>query len=169
LVHALLLDRRTRIKTKSMNDMIAIALASEEETDALGRRLACLLRPGEVVALGGDLGAGKTALARALIRAWLDQPEEEVPSPTFTLVQTYEGERGEIWHFDLYRLERPEDAQELGFEEALGRALLLIEWPDRLGPLLPRKRIEVSLAVTGLSSRQAMISGLGLRVGELEH
>jgi tRNA threonylcarbamoyladenosine biosynthesis protein TsaE len=150
-----------------MSQMTTIELLSEEDTARLGQKLAALLLPGEVLALGGDLGAGKTALARALVRAWTGDPEEEVPSPTFTLVQTYEGLRGEVWHFDLYRLEKPEDALELGFEEALGRALVLIEWPQRLGSLLPDERIEINLCVTGPTSRQAAIRGLGRRMGEL--
>lgn len=101
-----------------------------------------------MVALFGDLGAGKTSFARGLIgefaRAASEAPPE-VPSPTFTLVQTYEFPRAAIWHFDLYRIERPEDAYELGFEEALAEGILLIEWPERLGRLLPERRIEVHI------------------------
>jgi len=102
-----------------------------------------------VVALAGDLGAGKTTFARALIAAFAaeaGQPAPEVPSPTFTLVQTYEFPRATIWHFDLYRIERPEDALELGIEEAFADGIALIEWPERLGPLLPARRMEVRLA-----------------------
>lgn len=105
--------------------------------------------PGDVVALAGDLGAGKTTFARALIAAFAaeaGQTPPEVPSPTFTLVQTYEFPRATIWHFDLYRIERPEDALELGIEEAFADGIALIEWPERLGPLLPAPRIEVRLA-----------------------
>jgi tRNA threonylcarbamoyladenosine biosynthesis protein TsaE len=101
------------------------------------------------VALVGDLGAGKTTFARALIAAFAaeaGQAPPEVPSPTFTLVQTYDFPRAAIWHFDLYRIERPGDALELGIEEAFGEGIALIEWPERLGPLLPARRIEVRLA-----------------------
>lgn len=101
-----------------------------------------------MVALRGDLGAGKTSFARALIAAFAaeaGQPPPEVPSPTFTLVQIYEFPRAALWHFDLYRIERPEDALELGFEEALAEGIALIEWPERLGALLPAARIEVRL------------------------
>lgn len=111
--------------------------------------MARALRPGDVVALAGDLGAGKTTFARALIAAFAaeaGQPAPEVPSPTFTLVQTYEFARATIWHFDLYRIERPDDALELGIEEAFAGGIALIEWPERLGPLLPARRIEVRLA-----------------------
>jgi tRNA threonylcarbamoyladenosine biosynthesis protein TsaE len=105
-----------------------------------------------VVALAGDLGAGKTTFARALIAAFAaeaGQPPPEVPSPTFTLVQTYDFPRATLWHFDLYRIERPEDALELGIEEAFADGITLIEWPERLGPLLPGRRIEVRLAFGG--------------------
>ncbi|RMF10546.1 MAG: tRNA (adenosine(37)-N6)-threonylcarbamoyltransferase complex ATPase subunit type 1 TsaE [Alphaproteobacteria bacterium] len=108
--------------------------------------LAPLLRAGDVIALQGDLGAGKTAFARALIQAL--HAGEEVPSPTFNLVLTYEpADPGApvIWHFDLYRLERPEDAYELGIEEAFDDAISLIEWPDRLGRLLPDHHLEIRL------------------------
>ncbi len=117
-------------------------------THALGARLAPLLRAGDTVALGGDLGAGKSELARAVLRARLDDPALDVPSPTFTLVQTYDAPDGlALWHVDLYRLETPEDALELGLEEAFADAAVLIEWPDRLGPFLPRDRLDIALAV----------------------
>ncbi len=105
--------------------------------------------PGDVLALVGDLGAGKTTFARALIAAFAAEaglPPPEVPSPTFTLAQTYDFPRATIWHFDLYRIERPDDALELGIEEALAEGIAVIEWPERLGPLLPARRIAVSLA-----------------------
>jgi tRNA threonylcarbamoyladenosine biosynthesis protein TsaE len=94
--------------------------------------------------LKGDLGTGKTSFARAFIRA-RGNPDEEVPSPTFTLVQIYELDPIAIWHFDLYRLQSAEEAWELGIEDAFGTATSLIEWPERLGPLLPARRLEVTL------------------------
>jgi tRNA threonylcarbamoyladenosine biosynthesis protein TsaE len=97
-----------------------------------------------------------------LIGAWTG--EDEAPSPTYTLVQTYEGLRGPLWHLDLYRLERPEDALELGLEDGLDSALMLIEWPERLGALAPASRIEVSLAPDG-DGRIARLSGHGAKVG----
>ncbi len=122
--------------------------ASPAETARIAAALALALTAGDVVALRGDLGAGKTTFARALIGARaraLGVPEPEVPSPTFTLVQIYEIGDCPIWHFDLYRLDRAEDAYELGFEEALAGAIALIEWPDRLGAMLPRLRVVVTI------------------------
>ncbi len=131
-------------------------LPDEDATRALARGLASLLAPGDAVALRGDLGAGKTAFARDLIRA-LTTPEEEVPSPTFTLVQTYDTERGTLWHFDLYRLSGPEEVLELGWDETAG-GIALVEWPDRLGRMLPPDRLDLTLAITGPGSRRAELS-----------
>lgn len=122
-----------------------IYLADEAATARLGQALASLARPGAVIALGGSLGAGKSTLARAFIRA-LTSPEEEVPSPTFTLVQVYEAPPALVWHFDLYRLENPDDALELDIEEAFAEGICLIEWPDRLGRHLPRRRLDLILS-----------------------
>jgi len=116
-------------------------LKSESETASLGRRIAKLLRAGDAVTLAGTLGAGKTVMARAIIRHFL--PNEEVPSPTFTLVQTYETPGFVISHIDLYRLKSRNEARELGLDEALERGVLLIEWPDRMGDMLPADRLDV--------------------------
>ncbi|MBF0354707.1 MAG: tRNA (adenosine(37)-N6)-threonylcarbamoyltransferase complex ATPase subunit type 1 TsaE [Alphaproteobacteria bacterium] len=125
--------------------MQSFDLATENDTARLGARLAALARPGDILALHGALGAGKTSLARAFIRAFVANPSEEVPSPTFTLVQVYEGGRCPLWHLDLYRLERPEDALELGLEEGFQEAVCLIEWPERLGALLPERSLHLTL------------------------
>lgn len=130
-------------------------------TDALARQLAALSRAGDVIALHGDLGAGKTTFARAFIAARGDGAVE-VPSPTFTLVQVYDLPAGAVWHFDLYRLKTPEEVWELGFEEALASAILLIEWPERLGSLLPDERLDLTLAAgRGPAARTARLSASG--------
>jgi tRNA threonylcarbamoyladenosine biosynthesis protein TsaE len=104
-----------------------------EETAALALRFASHLKLGDVVLLKGDLGAGKSTFARALIQHLCGE-NTEVPSPTFTLVQTYETKAFPIWHFDFYRLKAPEEVYELGIEEAMHHGVCLIEWPERLGP-----------------------------------
>jgi len=140
-----------------------VTLADEAATHALARRLAQAAQAGDVIALHGDLGAGKTSLARAFVRA-LAGEEEEVPSPTFTLAQIYDWVGGTVWHFDLYRLEKPEDALELGIEEAFADGVSLIEWPDRLGPWLPRDRLDLRLtAGTAEGSRQAELTATSSR------
>ena len=138
------------------------------ETERLARRLAPHVAPGDVIGLCGPLGSGKTAFARAFIRARLDRPAEEVPSPTFTLVQLYEHPAGAIWHFDLYRLGAPEDAYELGIEDALAGAVSLIEWPEKLGAMMPAEWLEVRLAPgEDEESRCITIAPHGLRAGRL--
>lgn len=126
---------------------LTLNLADDAATAALGAQLGAAARAGDVVALYGDLGAGKTTLARALIRH-LVGPETDAPSPTFTLVQTYPAPAFAIWHFDLYRLEHSGEARELGLEEAVD-GLALIEWPERLGSYLPAQRLEVRLSFDG--------------------
>jgi N-acetylmuramate 1-kinase len=111
--------------------------------DSLGHALAPRLRPGDFIALHGDLGAGKTTFARALIRALQGSPEEEVPSPTFALVQPYDGARFPIWHFDFYRLTDAAEASELGLDEALTGGIAIAEWPERLGMRLPADRLDI--------------------------
>jgi tRNA threonylcarbamoyladenosine biosynthesis protein TsaE len=114
-------------------------------TEALAARLAAQARPGDAVLLSGPLGAGKSAFARAFLRAWAGDPGLEVPSPSFTLVQAYErADGGMAWHFDLYRLSGPEEVPELGWDEArLGIAL--VEWPERLGHLMPDHALALTL------------------------
>lgn len=127
-----------------MTPMQILAL-TEADTLAVASRLADDARKGDIFLLEGDLGAGKTAFSRAFIRSLTGDPEQEVPSPTFTLLQTYGTPRGEIWHFDLYRLKDPDEIFELGWEDALAEGILLIEWPDRLGPHRPARCITVRL------------------------
>jgi tRNA threonylcarbamoyladenosine biosynthesis protein TsaE len=121
-------------------------LDDEAATARLGAAIARALRPGEAVCLSGPLGAGKSTLARALVRA-LTTPDEDVPSPTFTLVQFYEGAGLKIAHFDLYRLTDPDEAYEIGLDEALDEGAAAIEWPERLAGRLPPDRLDVEIAI----------------------
>jgi tRNA threonylcarbamoyladenosine biosynthesis protein TsaE len=123
----------------------AIDLPDEQATAALAAGIAACARGGDVIGLAGALGSGKTTFARHFIRARLGAGE--VPSPTFTLVEIYQPATGPaIWHFDLYRLETAEEAYELGIEDAFADAISLIEWPERLGRLLPREHLAIGLA-----------------------
>lgn len=143
---------------------LAYDLVDEAATAALAARLAAGAQPGDVLALRGDLGVGKSSFARAYIGA-LESPagpdaDEDMPSPTFTLVQTYDRLPAPVWHFDLYRLDYPEEVYELGIEEALAEGILLIEWPDRLGRLLPAGRLDLALAFgAGPDRRSATLHG----------
>jgi tRNA threonylcarbamoyladenosine biosynthesis protein TsaE len=137
--------------------MSIVDLPDEAGTAAFAARLAAVARPGDVIGLSGDLGAGKTSFARAFIRA--RGGAGEVPSPTFTLVQLYELPGGAIWHFDLYRLRHPEEAWELGIEDAFREGISLIEWPERLGPLLPAHRLAIALDFgPGPNARRATLT-----------
>ena len=132
-------------------------LPDPEATEALGRKLAALARPGDVVLLEGPIGAGKSCLARAFIRARLGD-QEEVPSPTSTLVQVYDDRGTEIWHADLYRLTHPDEVWELGLDQAFETSICLVEWPDRLGRHLPPGALTIRLNAMG-EGRQAVIAG----------
>jgi tRNA threonylcarbamoyladenosine biosynthesis protein TsaE len=138
----------------SQAEPVSIFLSSEEDTTRLGAWLAPLLQAGDTVLLSGPIGAGKSHFARAFIRARLGRAED-IPSPTFTLVQTYEADV-EIWHSDLYRLSHPDEVLELGLDEAFSGAICLVEWPDRLGGLRPDTAISIALSNQG-EGRLAMI------------
>ncbi|SFL04346.1 tRNA (adenosine(37)-N6)-threonylcarbamoyltransferase complex ATPase subunit type 1 TsaE [Shimia haliotis] len=120
--------------------MSSITLTSAEETSELAARIATELVPGDVVLLEGDIGAGKTHFARSVIQTLLEVPED-VPSPTFTLVQMYDTPNAEIWHADLYRLTSPDEVVELGLIDAFEDAICLVEWPDRLSDLRPENAL----------------------------
>lgn len=141
-------------------------LADEAATARLGQAIAGLLRPGEAVCLSGPLGAGKSTLARALIRA-LTTPDEDVPSPTFTLVQFYEGAALKVAHFDLYRLTDADEAYEIGLDEALDEGAAVIEWPERLAGRLPRDRLDVEIALEG-AGRRARLTPNGAWIGRMK-
>lgn len=127
------------------NNMI-LNSGSERETSDFARKFAEKLIDGDVVLLHGDLGMGKSVFARAVIRALCGDDNLEVPSPTFTLVQTYDWGYGQIWHFDLYRLSNPDEIYEIGWEEALSGGILLVEWSERLGNLLPSPHVDVTFS-----------------------
>ncbi len=153
---------------------ITLELPDESATAALARSIAGLAAAGDVIALSGELGSGKTAFARAFINALphtagAETGAEQVPSPTFTLLQTYDRDPAPVWHFDLYRLERPEEIYEIGLGEALGGAISLIEWPERLGPLTPPVRLDVRLEFGRTpSARRAVLAGGGTWPARLE-
>jgi tRNA threonylcarbamoyladenosine biosynthesis protein TsaE len=134
-------------------------LDHEPDTARLGAAIAAELRRHEAVCLSGPLGAGKSTLARGLIQS-LAGDAIEVPSPTFTLVQTYATPRLALAHFDLYRLEKPEEVAELGLDEALDEGAAVIEWPEKLGHYLPHDRLDVELHIDG-ARRRARLSAHG--------
>ena len=135
-----------------------VRLEDEAATAALGARIARALKVGDAVLLKGELGAGKTTLARAILRAL--GVESHVPSPTFTLVQAYETPALTLHHFDLYRIENPSELAELGIDDALDDGAALVEWPERGFPRrLAGDALAVTLSATGPNAREARISG----------
>ena len=140
---------------------LRLDLPDEAATLAFGRCLARLLEPGDVVTLSGELGAGKTTLARGLISGLAERAglaPEEVPSPSFPVVQTYELGAIDLWHFDLYRIERADELEELGLADALREGVTLIEWPERALSLLPKDRLDIRLEWAG-EGRRAFLAG----------
>jgi len=142
-------------------------LADEAATRRLAEDVAALLEPGDVVALSGDLGAGKTVFARAMIRALAHDPHLTVPSPTFPLRIDYPLARFPVVHADLYRIADPSEAVELGLEEGLADGALIVEWPDRLGDALSPDRLEVTLSIAG-DGRRARLAAYGSWAGRLD-
>lgn len=139
---------------------ISFKCPGQAATEAIAATLSALVGTECLIALTGDLGAGKTTFARAFIRARLQNEEAEVPSPTFTLLQTYDTPDGsEIWHADLYRLSDPEEVYELGLDEARTEAVCLIEWPDRMPADWWDNALEISLEITEEGTRSVTISG----------
>jgi len=150
--------------TTSGGSSFTVALADEHATIRLMTDIAALLEPGDLITLSGDLGAGKTTFARALIRHLAGSDTIEVPSPTFTLMQNYDLPRFPLVHADLYRLSGPAELAELGFDDLPETAVLLLEWPDRAAGFLPADRFDVSLMLSpqqGTTFRQARVTGYG--------
>lgn len=143
-------------------------LSDSDAVARLGAAIGLELRRGEAVLLSGGLGAGKSTLARGLVRA-LTTPDEEVPSPTFTLVQTYDGVQFPVAHFDLYRLSGASEVYELGLDEALDEGAAVIEWPERLeGSGLPVDRLDIELSEPPGGGRTARLIPHGSWIGRTE-
>ncbi len=133
-------------------------ILDEPALQALGRDIAARLRPGDAVLLEGPLGAGKSTLARALIRAACNAPELDVPSPSYTLVQSYQAPGFTLHHFDLWRLQGPDSLADLGWDEAQA-GVVVVEWPDRLDNLRPADALRITIATDGPNTRAVHLSG----------
>lgn len=143
----------------------ALTLPDLAATERFAARIAAEVRPGDAILLSGPLGAGKTAFARAFLRAAADDPTLEVPSPSFTLVQSYDTHRGTVHHFDLWRLSGPEALAELGWDDARDD-IVLVEWPDRLGALAPSDALRLAFALAEGEARVVTVDGWS---GRLTH
>jgi tRNA threonylcarbamoyladenosine biosynthesis protein TsaE len=146
-----------------MSVPVIVHLPDLAATETLAERLASLARAGDCILLDGPLGVGKTALARAFLRAAADDPAMEVPSPSFTLVQIYDTRIGPVFHYDLWRLDGPASLVELDWEDALD-AVVLVEWPDRLGSLRPADALTVTLRLQDGEAREAILAGWDERI-----
>jgi tRNA threonylcarbamoyladenosine biosynthesis protein TsaE len=142
---------------------LVIELSDLAKTQALATRIAELVQPGDVILLEGGLGSGKSEFARAFLRALTGDPQMDVPSPTFTVVQRYETPCGAVHHFDLWRLDGRADLSEIGWEEARD-GITLVEWPDRLGAQRPTGALTVTLQIVSPTGRRAILSGWSERV-----
>ena len=141
--------------------VIRLELSDLAATQRFGSLLAALLKAGDVIALSGALGAGKSALARSIIQT-IDPTEDDVPSPTFTLVQQYALADGTpLWHLDLYRIDDPEDAMALGLDDAFVDAVCLIEWPDRLKKFMPKTNLSIHLYANNAADDAVGEGGVG--------
>lgn len=150
----------------STQNPAVLSLLDASVTQELGRRLARALCVGDVITLRGDLGTGKTTLARALVQSALAVHgiEEDVPSPTFTLVQTYETPEMVFWHVDLYRIDDPSQVRELGLDDALDDGVLLVEWPEQGGgaiEALSLDRLDIQLDIVNTGGRRARLTAHG--------
>lgn len=146
-----------------------LILLDDAATQRAGARLSHLVRAGDTVLLEGDLGMGKTTFARGFITEYGDV--DDVPSPTFTLMQTYDGREGPLMHCDLYRVEDERELEELGFDDLIGDHVALIEWPDRLGGYCPPDHLIVTLTPYGDGRKLTLTAhgDWGRRIGDIEH
>ena len=154
------------VQIGSMPSPVTVLLPDLAATQVLAERLALLARSGDCILLDGPLGAGKTALARAFLRAAAGDPAMEVPSPSFTLVQIYDTRIGPVFHYDLWRLDGPDSLEELDWEDALD-AVVLVEWPDRLGGLRPDHALMITLRLGDGEVREAMLAGWDDRIASV--
>jgi tRNA threonylcarbamoyladenosine biosynthesis protein TsaE len=148
-----------------MSAPFIIHLPDLAATEALAQRLASVAKAGDCILLEGPLGAGKTAWARAFLRAAADDPTMEVPSPSFTLMQMYDTKIGPIFHYDLWRLDGPNSLTELDWDEALD-GIVLVEWPDRLGNLRPTDALTITLRLGDGDAREATLAGWEKRIAQ---
>jgi tRNA threonylcarbamoyladenosine biosynthesis protein TsaE len=153
------------VQIGSMSAPFIIHLPDLAATEALAQRLASVAKAGDCILLEGPLGAGKTAWARAFLRAAADDPTMEVPSPSFTLMQMYDTKIGPIFHYDLWRLDGPNSLTELDWDEALD-GIVLVEWPDRLGNLRPTDALTITLRLGDGDAREATLAGWEKRIAQ---
>ena len=137
--------------------MTTVISKSEEDTAKAAQDLAATLKAPQIIMLNGTLGMGKTVFARALIRALCEEPNLEVISPTFTLVQTYETETASIYHYDLYRIEDPDEILELGWEDSIVEGITIVEWPERLAAYKPAQYLDITISNSDNSETQREI------------
>ena len=141
--------------------MFSLELSSLKRTEEFGKVLGKIVEPGDVITLQGPLGAGKTALTQAIARGLGVDPHIYITSPTFSLLHEYQG-RTPLYHMDLYRLTGEDEIESLGFQEYFsGNGVTVIEWPERLGVLMPTERLHVELVISGESCRIANLTGYG--------
>src|ERR1700680_843872 len=152
------------LQATSVKSNYAWVLVDEQAMQKFMRDVAAALEPGDLVTLSGDLGAGKTTFARALIRFLASDETIEVPSPSFTLMQAYELPRFELVHVDLYRIESPGELAEFGFDDLPAGAVVVLEWPDRAGGILPADRLDIAFTLSphhGAEFRNVRVTGHG--------
>jgi tRNA threonylcarbamoyladenosine biosynthesis protein TsaE len=149
---------RAQVQIRQMRVPLVVRLPDLAATEALAKCLASVAHPGDCICLEGSLGAGKTAFARAFLRAATADPQLDVPSPSFTLVQIYDTGIGPVFHYDLWRLEGSASMAELDWEDALD-GIVLVEWPDRLGELRPPEALTIELRLGNGEEREATLLG----------